>query len=100
MSGTANTDVVYQTARMYLATVEPRERDRTDIRTLRMRWNEAQGYYIEITLAALSQRAIDDPDFQLPDDYAPLSGFAIPNVCRFRTADLAANEAIVMAVEQ
>lgn len=100
MSRTARTDVAYQTARMYLATSAARERDRTGICTLRVGWSESQGYYIEITLAALSQRAIDDPDFQLPDDYAPLSGFAMPNVCRFRTGDLAANEAIVMAVEQ
>lgn len=87
-----------QDARMYIATLEEQERKRTGIRTLRIRWNVVDGYYIEITLAATSQRFREDPDWDIPEAYE-LIGNQPPNVHRFRTAELARNEAVVMRAQ-
>ncbi|MGI8406043.1 MAG: hypothetical protein ACR2OE_15000 [Thermomicrobiales bacterium] len=97
MSNATEKAVTYQEARTYLATLEARERARTGIRSLKVGWNEAQGYFIEITLAAISRRMVEDAEWTIPADYRPIANPA--NAYRFRTKELGSNEVIVMAGE-
>lgn len=94
MTATAWTGAAYHAARMYLATAESRERDRTGIRSLRVDWNEVQGFYIEITLAATSSRFAENPEWDLPPEYKVIS--SPMNVHRFCTDELARAESLVM----
>jgi DNA mismatch repair protein MutS len=71
-----------------IAAIETRERERTGIATLKVRYNRVFGYYIEITKSQLGR---------VPDDY--LRKQTVAGAERFVTRELAALEANVLAAQ-
>lgn len=61
----------------WIAAIEAKERDRTGIESLKVRYNQVFGYYIEITKANLAR---------VPDDY--IRKQTLVNAERFMTAEL------------
>jgi DNA mismatch repair protein MutS len=75
--------------RAYIAELEGKERDRTGIRSLKVRYNRVQGYYIEITNANLGA---------VPDDYTRKQ--TLVNAERFVTPELKRMEYAVLSAEE
>jgi DNA mismatch repair protein MutS len=78
-----------QDGRSYIAELEGKERDRTGIRSLKVRYNRVQGYYIEITNANLDA---------VPDDYTRKQ--TLVNAERFVTPELKRMEYAVLSAEE
>jgi DNA mismatch repair protein MutS len=73
----------------YIAAMEARERERTGIGSLKVRYNKVFGYYIEVTQANLSM---------IPADY--MRKQTLVNAERFITPELKEYEAKVLAAEE
>ena len=76
-------------AREWIAGLEPSERQRTGIRTLRVGFNRVFGYYIEISRAAAAQA---------PDNYVRKQ--TLVNAERFITQELKEYETLVLNAEE
>jgi len=76
-------------AREALAAIESRERERTGIGSLKVRYNKVFGYYIEVSKANLDR---------VPDDYERRQ--TLTNAERFVTPELKDLEARVLAAEE
>ncbi len=73
----------------YIARIEARERERTGINSLKVRYNKVFGYYIEVTQANLSS---------IPEDY--IRKQTLVNAERFITPELKEYEAKVLTAEE
>ena len=73
----------------WIAEMEARERERTGIRSLKIRYNDAFGYYIEISKANAAQA---------PEDYVRKQ--TLVNCERFTTPELKRLEDIILGAEQ
>lgn len=80
---------ISRNSRQYIAAIETRERARTGIQSLKVRFNNVFGYYIEISKANLHLA---------PDDYQRKQTLA--NAERFTTPELKELEAKVLAAEE
>src|SRR5262249_27413399 len=78
-----------QNGRQYIAQIEARERTRTGIQSLKIRFNNVFGYYIEISKANLQLA---------PDDYERKQTLA--NAERFTTPELKEYERKVLSAEE
>jgi DNA mismatch repair protein MutS len=78
-----------QNGRQYIAQIEARERERTGITSLKVRFNNVFGYYIEISKANLHLA---------PDDYERKQ--TLVNAERFTTPELKEYERKVLAAEE
>ncbi|MCK6579804.1 MAG: DNA mismatch repair protein MutS [Anaerolineae bacterium] len=78
-----------QDAREWIASLEPRERRRTGIATLKVGFNKVFGYYIEITHANTAK---------VPDDYERKQ--TLVNAERYITPELKEYETLVLNAEQ
>ncbi|QNM06916.1 DNA mismatch repair protein MutS [Qiania dongpingensis] len=72
----------------WLAELETKERERTGIKTLRVKFNKVFGYYLEVTNSFLSQ---------VPDDYVRKQ--TLTNAERFTTDELKKLEEIILGAE-
>ncbi len=72
----------------WLAELETKERERTGIKTLRVKFNKVFGYYLEVTNSFLSQ---------VPDDYVRKQ--TLTNAERYTTDELKKLEEIIMGAE-
>ncbi|MDR0852756.1 MAG: DNA mismatch repair protein MutS [Clostridiales Family XIII bacterium] len=72
----------------YIASLEAEERERTGIKSLKVRYNRVQGYYIEVTSSNLSM---------VPEDYVRKQTLA--NAERFFTPELKRVEGAVLSAE-
>lgn len=79
---------ISQNSRQYIAAIEARERSRTGIQSLKIRFNNVFGYYIEISRANLQS---------VPADYDRKQTLA--NAERFTTSELKELESKVLAAE-
>jgi DNA mismatch repair protein MutS len=75
-------------ARTWIAELEPRERERTGIRTLKVGYNRVFGYYIEVSHAQAGN---------VPDDY--IRKQTLTNGERYITPDLKEYESLVLNAE-
>ena len=75
--------------RSAILAIEARERDRTGISSLKVRYNKVFGYYIEITKSNLAQ---------VPEEYHRKQ--TLVNAERFVTAELAEHEAKVLSAQE
>lgn len=73
----------------YIARIEAREKERTGINSLKVRYNKVFGYYIEVTQANLSL---------IPDDY--IRKQTLVNAERFITPELKEYETTVLTAEE
>ncbi|MEK6725495.1 MAG: DNA mismatch repair protein MutS [Deltaproteobacteria bacterium] len=73
----------------YIARIESREKERTGINSLKVRYNKVFGYYIEVTQANLSS---------IPADY--IRKQTLVNAERFITPELKEYEATVLTAEE
>jgi len=80
---------ISRNSRQYIAAIETRERGRTGIQSLKVRFNNVFGYYIEISKANLS---LAPPDYERKQTLA--------NAERFTTSELKELEAKVLAAEE
>ncbi len=80
---------ISQNSRRYIAAIEARERSRTGIQSLKIRFNNVFGYYIEISRANLHS---------VPADYDRKQTLA--NAERFTTSELKELESKVLAAEE
>lgn len=78
-----------QDARDWIGSLEPRERRRTGIATLKVGYNKVFGYYIEVTHANT---------VKIPDDYERKQ--TLVNAERYITPELKEYEALVLNAEQ
>ena len=78
-----------QTGRQYIAAIEERERRRTGIGSLKVRFNSVFGYYIEITRSNLHS---------VPDDYERKQ--TLVNAERFTTRELKEHEVKVLSAQE
>ncbi len=78
-----------QHARDWIASLEAKERRRTGIKNLRVRYNKVFGYYIEVTKANLHL---------VPDDY--IRKQTLVNAERFITPELKEYESLVLNAEE
>ena len=90
-------------AREWIANLERSERDRTNLRTLKVGYNKVFGYYLEITAAALAsaerdRAAAGNPGPVLPDDYIPKQ--SLTNATRYFTPQLKEYETIVLTAQE
>lgn len=69
----------------WLASLEIKERERTGVKSLKVRYNKVFGYYIEVSKANLSM---------VPDDY--IRKQTLTNAERFYTAELKDREALIL----
>lgn len=76
-------------AKSYIATLQPRERERTGINTLKVGYNQIFGYYLEVTKA--NQNAV-------PADY--IRKQTLVNAERYITPELKAKEEIISTAEE
>lgn len=76
-------------ARSYIARLENKERERTDIRNLKVGYNKVFGYYIEVTNANLSR---------IPDNYQRRQ--TLTNGERFITPELKEYENLVLTARE
>ena len=89
-------------AREWIANLERAERERTNIRTLKVGYNRVFGYYLEITAAALASAERDRATSgmtgaAIPQDYLPKQTLA--NATRYFTPQLKEYETIVLTAE-
>src|SRR4051812_27467761 len=80
---------ISQNSRQYIAAIETRERTRTGISSLKVRFNNVFGFYLEISKANLSL---------VPEDYQRKQTLA--NAERFTTPELKELEAKVLSAEE
>ncbi len=73
----------------WVSKLEMQERQRTGIKSLRVRYNKIFGYYIEVTKANLSQ---------VPDDY--IRKQTLVNSERFVTPDLKEKESMILSAQE
>jgi DNA mismatch repair protein MutS len=73
--------------RQWLAELEERERERTGIKSLKVRYNRVQGYFIEVTAANLS---LVPDDFVRRQTLANAERFVTPELQKIETAVLSA----------
>jgi DNA mismatch repair protein MutS len=78
-----------QSGRQYIAAIEERERKRTGIGSLKVRYNSVFGYYIEITRSNLQS---------VPDDYERKQ--TLVNAERFTTRELKEYEVKVLSAQE
>lgn len=78
-----------QTGKQYIAAIEERERKRTGIGSLKVRFNSVFGYYIEITRSHLHS---------VPDDYERKQ--TLVNAERFTTRELKEHEVKVLSAQE
>jgi DNA mismatch repair protein MutS len=78
-----------QGGRDWLAELEARERDRTGIKNLRVRYNQVFGFFIEVTKSNLDR---------VPDDYERRA--TVRHAERFVTPELKAREVEILAAEE
>ena len=76
-------------SRRWIASLEPRERERTGIRKLKVGFNKVFGYYIEVSNANLKL---------VPDDY--MRKQTLVNAERFITPDLKEHEVRILSAEE
>src|SRR5690606_9225033 len=79
-------------AKRYLAEIETRERERTGIASLKVRFNNVFGYYIEISKASLANLS------NLPADYDRKQ--TLVNAERFITPELKELETKILEAEE
>ncbi len=75
-------------AREWVANLEPRERERTGINTLKVGYNKVFGYYLEVTQANTGL---------VPDDY--IRKQTLTNAERYITPDLKEYETLILNAE-
>lgn len=80
---------ISRNSRQYIAAIETRERTRTNISSLKVRFNNVFGYYIEISKANLAS---------VPSDYERKQ--TLVNAERFTTPELKELEAKVLSAEE
>ncbi|MGH9631023.1 MAG: DNA mismatch repair protein MutS, partial [Bryobacteraceae bacterium] len=80
---------ISRNSRQYIAEIEARERTRTGIQSLKVRFNNVFGYYIEISKANL---ALAPPDYERKQ--------TLVNAERFTTPELKELEAKVLSAEE
>jgi DNA mismatch repair protein MutS len=78
--------------RQYLAQIEARERDRTGIQSLKIRFNNVFGYYIEITRANLH---LAPADYERKQTLANAERFTTPEIKEYERKVLDAEEKIL-----
>ena len=78
--------------RTYIAQIETRERQRTGINSLKVRFNNVFGYYIEITRANL---ALAPPDYERKQTLANAERFTTPELKEYEHKVLDAEEKII-----
>jgi len=79
--------------RSSIAAIEDRERQRTGIQSLKVRFNSVFGYYIEITKANLSRTV--PPDYERKQTLVNAERFTTPELKDFETKVLTAHERAV-----
>jgi DNA mismatch repair protein MutS len=87
---------IQRNGRQYLAQVEIRERDRTGISSLKVRFNNIFGYYIEISKANLH---LVPPDYERKQTLVNAERFTTPELKELEGKILAAEEKI-LAIEK
>lgn len=78
-----------RTSKSWLLDLEKKERERTGIKSLKIRYNKVFGYYIEVTKANLDM---------VPPDY--IRKQTLVNAERFFTAELKEKESIILNAEE
>ncbi|PWU03180.1 MAG: DNA mismatch repair protein MutS [Terriglobia bacterium] len=78
--------------RQYIAQIEARERQRTGIQSLKVRFNNVFGYYIEITRANLH---LAPPDYERKQTLANAERFTTPELKEYERKVLDAEEKIL-----
>jgi DNA mismatch repair protein MutS len=78
--------------KQYIAQIEARERQRTGIQSLKVRFNHVFGYYIEITRANLH---LTPPDYERKQTLANAERFTTPELKEYEHKVLAAEEKIL-----
>jgi DNA mismatch repair protein MutS len=81
-----------QNSRQYIAQIETRERQRTGIASLKVRFNNVFGYYIEISKANLH---LAPPDFERKQTLVNAERFTTPELKEYERKVLAAEETIL-----
>jgi DNA mismatch repair protein MutS len=79
-------------SRQYIAQIETRERQRTGIASLKVRFNNVFGYYIEISKANLH---LAPPDFERKQTLVNAERFTTPELKEYERKVLAAEETIL-----
>jgi DNA mismatch repair protein MutS len=77
--------VISKTGKQAIAAIEERERQRTRITSLKVRYNSVFGYYIEITKANI---ALVPDDYERKQTLVNAERFTTPELNRDRAADL------------
>jgi DNA mismatch repair protein MutS len=80
-----------QTSRQTIAAMEDRERKRTGIGSLKIRYNQVFGFYLEISKANLH---LAPPDFERKQTLVNAERFTTPELKEYETKVLAADERI------
>src|SRR5438270_1522812 len=79
-------------SKQYIAQIEQRERQRTGINSLKVKFNSIFGYYLEVTKANLH---LVPPDFERKQTLVNAERFTTPELKRYETKVLEAEEKIV-----
>ena len=85
--------MISRDGRSSIAAIEDRERQRTGIQSLKVRFNSVFGYYIEITKANLSRTV--PPDYERKQTLVNAERFTTPELKDFETKVLTAHERAV-----
>jgi len=86
-----------QNGRQYIAQIESRERTRTGIQSLKVRFNNVFGYYIEISKANLS---LAPPDYERKQTLVNAERFTTPELKDYERKVLDAEEKILVLEKQ
>jgi DNA mismatch repair protein MutS len=89
LASTANSTSCAQSGRQQIAAIEERERERTGIGSLKVRYNSVFGYYIEITKANLS---LAPADYERKQTLVNAERFTTPELKEYERKILTAHE--------